>query len=224
VIKNLKSGNKVHAYFAAMGGFAFEGPPQTWFPFKGRTTLTPQGVLFLMKYATELIPQMEAAQIEDKSKADGLAKFVVCTQAIWFCLQCVTRVSQGLAISFLEVNTFGHALCSLFDYTQWWSKPWVVMVAESIKVTHKSQEQPFWYLFYLTKTHDIQSEKSKQQARSPGHFHTRQEKVSWSWSPERHRRLQTHNWTDSERPQNLALETGLHYMLHLARCPLTPNF
>jgi hypothetical protein len=43
--------------------------------------------------------------------------------AIWFCIQCLSRVSQGLAISLLELNTFGHAICSILIYSLWWHKP-----------------------------------------------------------------------------------------------------
>ena len=43
--------------------------------------------------------------------------------ASWFCAQCFTRCAQGLAISLLELNTFGHAVCTLIIYGLWWSKP-----------------------------------------------------------------------------------------------------
>lgn len=43
--------------------------------------------------------------------------------AIWFCAQCFTRFHQGLSISLLELNTFGHAICTLFTYVLWWHKP-----------------------------------------------------------------------------------------------------
>lgn len=43
--------------------------------------------------------------------------------ASWFCIQCLARFFQGLSISLLELNTFGHAICTLFIYALWWHKP-----------------------------------------------------------------------------------------------------
>ncbi len=59
----------------------------------------------------------------DKSKADGLKKTIVCAQALWFCVQCFTRLAQALPVSLLEVNTFAHAVCTLLIYVLWWHKP-----------------------------------------------------------------------------------------------------
>jgi len=52
-----------------------------------------------------------------------LAKTLVCIQAIWFCIQCIVRLSQKLTISLLELNTFAHALCTLVVFGLWWDKP-----------------------------------------------------------------------------------------------------
>lgn len=43
--------------------------------------------------------------------------------ASWFCAQCVARLAQGMAISLLELSTFGHALCAILMYILWWHKP-----------------------------------------------------------------------------------------------------
>ena len=66
---------------------------------------------------------LPAEEIRDKSKANGLAKLFVCLQEIWFCVQFIARVAQTRAINFLELNTFGHAICGLFIYALWWHKP-----------------------------------------------------------------------------------------------------
>ncbi|KAE9392714.1 hypothetical protein BT96DRAFT_830269, partial [Gymnopus androsaceus JB14] len=115
----------VHSFFAVMGGFVFDttgGEP--FLPgSKVRTTLTPEGVAFLMRHSPELIPHLTKEQILDKSKADGLSKTLVCLQAGWFCLQCIARVAQRLPISLLELTTVAHALCMLVAYFLWWNKP-----------------------------------------------------------------------------------------------------
>ena len=100
-------------------------PPEIKGPFSSKKwmTLTWAGVRLLMKREPHLLPQLSLEQIEDKAKANGLAKTIVCAQAIWFCLQCVTRIIQGLSISLLELNVFCHALCALLIYILWWHKP-----------------------------------------------------------------------------------------------------
>jgi hypothetical protein len=61
--------------------------------------------------------------LQDKSKANGLAKSLVCLQAAWFCVQCLARVAQALPVTLLELNTFAHSTCALLVYILWWDKP-----------------------------------------------------------------------------------------------------
>jgi hypothetical protein len=61
--------------------------------------------------------------LQDKSKANGLAKSLVCFQAFWFCVQCLARVAQALPVTLLELNTFAHSTCALLIYILWWDKP-----------------------------------------------------------------------------------------------------
>ncbi|PMD26347.1 hypothetical protein NA56DRAFT_543155, partial [Hyaloscypha hepaticicola] len=61
--------------------------------------------------------------ISDKSNASGLAKAMVCIQALWFCIQALSRVLRSLPITLLELNTFAHSLCALLIYILWWHKP-----------------------------------------------------------------------------------------------------
>ncbi|KAK3401108.1 hypothetical protein B0T20DRAFT_348875 [Sordaria brevicollis] len=98
-----------------------------------RLTLTPKGLQFLKDDGYEkFIPDLSKTKIKDKSKGSAFAKTLVCIQASWFCVQCLTRFSQGLAISLLELNTFGHAICTLFIYALWWNKPLDVVEHETI--------------------------------------------------------------------------------------------
>jgi hypothetical protein len=86
-------------------------------------TLTADGVFLLAKYCPEAIPDLSEEQINDQSKTNGVAKFLVCVQALWFCIQCISRLSFGLSISLLELNTFGHSICALMLAFLWWKKP-----------------------------------------------------------------------------------------------------
>ena len=108
-----------------MGGFAFDTSvaPVPFLP-EGRTRLTLRlgGLHYIAERAPSPIPDVSEEDIRDESKADGLPKVLVCLQAIWFCVQCVVRVAQSQDISFLELNTFAHAVCALLTYALWWHK------------------------------------------------------------------------------------------------------
>src|SRR3569833_789950 len=109
-----------------MGGFAFDctlSSPHFMPAGLRRLVLTLEGVLFLSQADPDAIPNISEARISDYSKANGMAKTIVCLQASWFCIQCVTRLSQGLGSSLLELNTFAHAVCALLIYLLWWDKP-----------------------------------------------------------------------------------------------------
>jgi len=112
--------------YAVMGGFAVDqrNAEEPYFPRSlSRLTILPTGLRLLANVDLNLIPDISKEEISDKSKANGLAKTVVCVQAFWFCVQCITRLSQGLPITLLELNTFVHALCALLIYWLWWHKP-----------------------------------------------------------------------------------------------------
>lgn len=110
----------VHGHYFAMGGLAVEFRPYR------RVERYIIDVETFNKFLSELpesIPAITEEEIMDKSKANGLAKALVCLQAGWFCVQCVNRIFQGLSISLLELSTLGHSLCALLMYLLWWDKP-----------------------------------------------------------------------------------------------------
>ena len=116
----------VHSFYFMMGGFAFDtsNAKPNFLPYgRSRLTLRVQALEYLVEHAPHLIPDLSKEEIRDKSKADGLAKLIVCLQAIWFCTQCIIRLAQKQAISLLELNTFGHAVCALLLYFFWRHKP-----------------------------------------------------------------------------------------------------
>ena len=101
--------------------------PRVWPKKVDRLTLSPKGVVACLSGQDDklrrLLPFLSKDEIWDKSKADTIAKAIVCIQAVWFCVQVVGRLVQGMPISLLELNTFTHALCALLVYLFWWSKP-----------------------------------------------------------------------------------------------------
>ena len=130
-----------HSFYAIMGGFAFDASdaePNFLPNHRSRLCISVYGLSYIAKKAPNLIPDIAEKDIKDKSKADSLAKFIVCLQALWFCVQCITRVSQRKAISLLELNTFAHAFCALLIYALWWHKP------QDIKEPNLLQGQKEW--------------------------------------------------------------------------------
>ncbi|KAM0705049.1 hypothetical protein Q7P35_007836 [Cladosporium inversicolor] len=81
-----------------------------------------------------LLP-VQKAVLQDPSKASGLAKFITCAQAFWFCSQCIARLSQDMAVSLLELNTFAHCVSAFFIYLFWWHKPYDVATYVYIDTT-----------------------------------------------------------------------------------------
>lgn len=106
-----------HSFFASTGGFAFEidethddsGKPQP--PFlpaecPRRLTLTARGVALLAQCG--LLPDIAEEEIQDKSKANNMAKGLVVLQASWMLVQVVGRLIVQLPVTLLEVNTVAH--------------------------------------------------------------------------------------------------------------------
>jgi hypothetical protein len=115
-----------HGFYGIMVGFAIDTSrhEDQFLPMSlERVTLTCDGIRFFMRKEPDLLPDISEEYIEDKSKANGLAKFLVCFQASWFCIQVIVRLAQSLPISLLELNTFAHSICTLVIFYFWWNKP-----------------------------------------------------------------------------------------------------
>lgn len=122
-----------HSFYVLMGGFTI--PITKVSVTKGgdgaslsysRITLTLEGYEWLVRHAPDVLPNITRDEIMDKSKADGLVKLLAVIQAVWFSLQCITRLSQNLTITLLEIHVLGHAICVVLIYLLWWSKPFDV--------------------------------------------------------------------------------------------------
>jgi hypothetical protein len=116
------------AFYALSGGGIrlFEGDTRTlgYWAFRQLARIDRKSLLPLQR-----------AVLQDLSKASGLAKFITCAQAFWFCSQCIARLSQDMAISLLELNTFAHCISALFIYVFWWHKPYDVATHVYIEST-----------------------------------------------------------------------------------------
>jgi hypothetical protein len=112
--------------YAGMGGFVFEMDllPQgdeAFIPNRDRLTLTAPGVLLLARCGR--LPVISLQDLDDKSKRDGIERFIVCVQAGWMVVQTIARVHAKQAITLLEFNTLGHVFTAFVIYILWWHKP-----------------------------------------------------------------------------------------------------
>lgn len=119
-----------HMFFANMGGFAIRSNT------KRRAGdihhLTANSLLQLMKLQGRYIkgdslPNQE--DVQDRSKSDFFAKSLTVLQILWFIVNCIARLANGLPTTQLEMSVFGMATCALFTYAILFEKPYSVKSA-----------------------------------------------------------------------------------------------
>ncbi|KAG2067386.1 hypothetical protein BDR04DRAFT_1027713, partial [Suillus decipiens] len=106
-----------NGFFAWMGGFMLyvDGKPQA--------TLTPHELLRFVRDKNVDMPNITEADIEDRSKGDGLSKGIAILQLVWFVTQLVARYVQNLPVTLLEIDTLAVAALTCIAYCLWWKKP-----------------------------------------------------------------------------------------------------
>jgi hypothetical protein len=60
--------------------------------------------------------------IEEKSKTDTFSKGLATLSLLWFSTKMIVKLSQGMAISQLELASCTYVLCALLSYALYWSK------------------------------------------------------------------------------------------------------
>ncbi|KAG1730952.1 uncharacterized protein EDB91DRAFT_737689 [Suillus paluster] len=106
-----------HGFFAWMGGFML------YVDDKPRAPLTPTELLHFVRERYVDMPIITEADIEDKSKDDGLSKAIAIIELVWFVLQLIARFVQKLPITLLEIDTLAVTALICFSYCVWWKKP-----------------------------------------------------------------------------------------------------
>ena len=106
-----------HSFYANMGGFVFQARDSTPFPIHGLH------LIYLLKEGYLDLPEITSEEISDKSKANLLAKALVCLQTGWFVVQCFGRLAGGLPLTTLELVTISYVWCTWNIYAQWLKKP-----------------------------------------------------------------------------------------------------
>ena len=86
-------------------------------------TLNLATLNFLASEEPGTLHPVRIAASQNPGQSSGIVKTLTCVQAAWFCSQCISRMSNGMAISLLELNTFAHCVSAFFIYGFWWHKP-----------------------------------------------------------------------------------------------------
>jgi hypothetical protein len=106
------------SFFATMGGFCFAETTPNGYRWSSLAFDT-----LLRTKTMEIIQKHPLSDIEDKSKASGIAKTVAVIQTGWILMQCLGRYLDGLHITLLELNTSVHVVLAIFMYGVWLRKP-----------------------------------------------------------------------------------------------------
>ena len=87
-------------------------------------------------------PTITEEEIQDRSKADGLAKGIAVLQTTWFIAQCMSRKAQGLIITEIELITLAIAALNGISYFLWWNKPLDVKCCVPVLLLHGEDCKP----------------------------------------------------------------------------------
>lgn len=126
---------ETHAHFLQMGGFTlFDGK-------RSKGVLSHKHLSNLVRNGKVKFPDISAKQIEDRSKSDGLAKFLVIGQTTWFILQVITRKVQGLGTTKLEISSLAFAAINATIYFFWWNKPYNVRTSVPVYLLEPTEAE-----------------------------------------------------------------------------------
>ena len=103
--------------------------------------LTPDRFRELINDPNFEFPRISTAEIQDRSKGDGLSKMIAVLQTSWFIAQCVARTMQGLALTELELVTLAMASLNAITFAFWWSKPLSVQEPVNVYVPAVATEE-----------------------------------------------------------------------------------
>lgn len=134
---------KTHCWYAYIGGFVIQDLHGQPFPLPNgltRMSLNTEAILHFAQTHPQVFPDISEGAIEDKSKADMLAKLIICGQALWFCANLFGRVFTHLPLTALELNTSAHCLCTLLTYIFWWNKPYNVSDGTALLLDDENDE------------------------------------------------------------------------------------
>lgn len=84
---------------------------------------------------------LDEKAIADRSKADSLAKLLVCAQAFWMVINVIARKANRLPNTLIELNVVVHVVITIFVHALWWNKPLAVQNPVILNPVAKSDEE-----------------------------------------------------------------------------------
>lgn len=163
-----------HSWYAVMGGYCYklrEGSTIYLPDDHGREELAlrDDALRFVVEHEPSIVPNLSVTDITDKSSAGAFVKIITLFQALWFSLQCIVRMGQGLSISLLELTTFAHCIVGLIIGWLWLKKPVDISQPDALDIPETARE-PHWLmaiLYSLSSFEKDDSDEEKLQKLSP---------------------------------------------------------
>lgn len=136
-----------------MGGYSYKlrDGPKVFLPDdhnREQLVLRDEALRFVAEHEPAVIPNLSVLDILDKSSSSTFVKIIALFQALWFSLQCVVRMAQGLSISLLELTTFAHCIVALIIGWLWLRKPVDISKPDPLDMPD-TVAQPHWLLAIL---------------------------------------------------------------------------
>ncbi|KAK7728741.1 hypothetical protein SLS53_009369 [Cytospora paraplurivora] len=142
-----------HSWYAVMGGYSYnlqEGGKVYLPDDHGRQQLIlrDEALRLVAEHEPTIIPNLSVTSILDKSSSTAFVKIITLFQALWFSLQCILRMCQGLSLSLLELTTFAHCMVALLIGWLWLEKPMDIQQPDPLEMP-KGQGPPHWLMAML---------------------------------------------------------------------------
>lgn len=163
-----------HSWYAVMGGYCYrlrEGSRIYLPDDHGREELAlrDEALRFVVEHEPSIVPKLSVDDIADKSSTGAFVKVITLFQALWFSLQCIVRMGQGLSISLLELTTFAHCIVGIIIGWLWLKKPVDISQPDALDIPESARE-PHWLmaiLYTLSSFEKDESDEEKVQKLSP---------------------------------------------------------
>ena len=134
-----------HAIYLNMGGIHVEAedptsPGQKWKGSIYSDVLIPSDEISEQSHSLLNHLSLSQKEILDKSKSDGLTKAIAVLQIAYFALSVITRKSQNISSSQLEILTLAFASMAVITYLVLWNKPKGIEVPTTINISHFAED------------------------------------------------------------------------------------
>ncbi|KFY22089.1 hypothetical protein V493_06858 [Pseudogymnoascus sp. VKM F-4281 (FW-2241)] len=131
--RRFKTASWAQAWFCVSGGLRYSeiAPADPNVPGSVEGRYRPRIIMFCDDEGKRVnppdaIPSIglpDDEMITAENKTDSLSKLIIVVQVCWFTVQCISRATEGLPISQLEIGTLSFVGCSMLTTAFWWHKP-----------------------------------------------------------------------------------------------------